>query len=184
MLKSMGGPWKKKFPIWLCAMDIKYINIVLHLPGNISWSSFPFWCLGSLSGPEWTQVVKKGWVPLVVPGDSTLSSFLSRSVDLWDKVSLGFGILQVGRVFFFLFFLGMNINLGLQKSSQNKYVKYVIKPWKKLGWGKRFRSGNTPHRSVLFDFNKSFRRATDQGEKGTKNICCRSLSLWGLCSYT
>jgi len=127
VLNNVG---KKKLPIWLYAMDIKYMNIVLHLPGNILWSCFPFWCLGSLSGPEWTQVVKKGWVPLFLlatpPSVASWACLLTNGI----KSALVLGILQVGRVFFFP---GININLGLPKLSQNKYVKYVIKPWKKLG---------------------------------------------------
>lgn len=78
VLNNVG---KKKFPIWLCAMDIKYMNIVLHLPGNIFVKFFPLLVFRELVRPGMDSGGEERLSPLVPPGDPTLSGLLSLSVD-------------------------------------------------------------------------------------------------------
>lgn len=77
------------------------------------------------------------------PGDPTLSpkpssNLVSMSTVHWGKASLAFDVLQLVSIFF----LGIDMNLGLQKSMQEKYVmkNHSLevkcngnKPLKKLG---------------------------------------------------
>ena len=109
--------WEKQTsPGWLCAWNRQITHA--HCSLFFSLLVFIFW--PRVERTEWTQVVSNGWVPLllllVTPPCAwkPAVTWWAASTVQWGKTSLAFDVLQAVRISF----LCINLNLGLQKSTQ------------------------------------------------------------------